>query len=87
MNLNTKEDIKNVLQFINAHRDGCTGQFVQEHFGFDQEKQISILKQMFDQKLIGFANVADEDVTDNDLVGALILITGGYSHPDYSHIF
>lgn len=82
-----KEQIKNILYFINAHRDGCCGSYVQENFKMTQENLICLFKKMHQEKLIDFANISGEQPTDDEFLNYLVIITGGYTHPDYKDIY
>jgi hypothetical protein len=82
-----KEQIKSVLYYINAHRDGCCGSYVQDHFKMTQEDLISLFKQMYHEELIDFANLSENQPLDDDFLNAMVLISGGYTHPDYKDIY
>jgi hypothetical protein len=87
MNKFNKDQVKNVLIYINAHRDGCIGRYIQQNFNLSKQEQIDLFREMQKEKLITFANVEDEKTTDDDLEEAIILISGGYTHPDYCGIY
>jgi hypothetical protein len=81
------EKIKKILYFINAHRDGCTGRLVEESLNLSKEELMSTFRQMYNEGLICFANMESETLTDEDISELLVMISGAYSHPDYSNIF
>jgi DNA-binding transcriptional regulator LsrR (DeoR family) len=79
------EKVKEVLYFINAHRDGCTGSLVSESLKMTTEEVLNLFKQMHKEGLIEI-NMTNEP-TDEEFLNSLVLISGAYSHPDYSDIF
>jgi DNA-binding transcriptional regulator LsrR (DeoR family) len=79
------EKIKKILYFINAHRDGCTGNLVSESMGISKEEILDLFSKMHKDGLIEI-NMATEP-TNEDLLNSLVMISGAYSHPDYSDIF
>ena len=79
------EKIKEVLYFINAHRDGCTGSLVSDSLRITAEETLDLFKQMHKEGLIEI-NITNEP-TDEEFLNSLVLITGGYSHPDYCDIY
>lgn len=76
---------KDLLLFINAHRDGCTGSLISESLKMNDYEVVDLLKQMYKEQLIEFNNTTDP--TEDDFLSCLILISGAYYHPDYSNIF
>lgn len=79
------ENVKQALLAINAHRSGCNSSLLAELLEMPQSEVIALLKKMHKDGLIAI-NMADEP-TDKEFEDSLILITGGYTHPDYSDIF
>lgn len=81
------KEIKKILQFINAHRDGCVGSMIKSHMKLNEETTIELLKTMINQELISLANIDLSKITDEDLMNSLIIISGGYSDPEYKDIY
>lgn len=77
--------IKELLLFINAHRDGCTGSLISESLKMDNSEVVNLLKQMHKDQLIEINNTTEP--TEEDFLNCLILISGAYYNPDYSDIF
>lgn len=77
--------VKDLLLFINAHRDGCTGSLISESLKMHDSEVVDLLRQMHKDQLIEINNTTDP--TEDDFLSSLILISGAYYHPDYSNIF
>lgn len=79
------ENIKQALLTINAHRSSCNSSLLAELLEMPQSEVVALLKEMHKDGLIAI-NMSD-DPTDKEFEDSLILITGGYNHPNYSDIF
>jgi hypothetical protein len=80
-----KTKLKEILYFINAHRDGCSGDLIKESLQMSDQETIDYLTYLFKEDLISFAN--ETEIDNNNIMNLLIMITGAYTHQDYKDIF
>ena len=81
-----EDPVKEALWFINAHRDGCTGQMVGNHLNLSEKDNLALLHRMFNEALIYSANGGDAP-GDEEILYGMVLISGGYTDPRYQDIY
>jgi hypothetical protein len=86
----TKNQKKQALYFINSHRDGCQGNMLLNHVDgiYSENQLLSLLKNLHEEKLIDFNNELNgEFYSEKEMINSFIVITGGYTDPNYCNIY
>jgi len=86
----TTHQKKQALYFINSYRDGCQGNMLLNRVDgiYSEDLLLHLLETLHKENLIDFNNQLDGEFdSKSNIINNLIIITGGYTDPEYSNIY